>query len=244
MNNGNANHAHVHLNGKNSPVCDEETNEQMLALATLVGDSKIDTMHMRFVAAARQIDVLLQHRVEALTAMGLLDAIRQKEIRDGVELKSRSFSGTTVTFAVGDSDSPTQVDIALGINDFGMIENALVICTMKIVPVFFKFENGDRILLPFSDSTGIPMERWIEDRVSEFSKAFLNIQLQDQPRKTSAINNGLLPKSSKAHSFGRTGQAGDASHFFTKESFFQFQDAPLKLQTHFTGKAPHANGIV
>ncbi len=199
-----------------------------------------------FVAAVNQFDALLQTKINALTTKNVLKEIIRTEKHYRAGLPDGLFSGMAITYDVPhSSECPAKVEATFDIHYDGLGENAVVNYSLHIIPVFFKFENASRIVVPFTQANGELVAQWIDDRIVEFTKAFFQIRFHDQYQKNHMVTDPVLNiQFPKAFAFGNKERNGTVFHFYTKESMLKFQDAPLNLLTSITGIDPSANHCI
>ena len=199
-----------------------------------------------FVAAVNQFDALLQTKINALTTKNVLKEITRTEKHDRAGLPDGFLSGMAITYDVPhSSECPAKVEATFDIHYDGLGGNAVVNYSLHIIPVFFKFENTSRIVVPFAQANGGLVAQWIDDRIVELTKAFFQIRFHDQYQKNHMVTDPVLNiQFPKAFAFGTKEQNGSVFHFYTKESMLKFQDAPLNLLTSFTGIDPSANHCI
>lgn len=199
-----------------------------------------------FVNAANQFDTLLQTKINALTTESVLKEITRAKKYDRAGLPDGLFSGMAITYDVPhSSDCPAKVEATFDIHFDGLGENAVVNYSLQIIPVFFKFENTSRTVVPFAQANGELIAQWIDDRIVEFAKAFFQVRFHDQYQKNHMVTDPVLNiQFPKTFAFGTKEQNGTVFHFYTKESMLKFQDAPLNLLTSFTEIDPSAKHCI
>jgi hypothetical protein len=219
-----------------------ESMRQQAAESVRQRNAGLDT----FVAAVNQIDALLQTKIAALTTENVLRELTRTEKYYRAGLPDGLFSGMAITYSMPhSSECPAKVEQTFDIQYDGLGENAVVNYSLQIIPVFFKFENASRIVVPFAQVNGELFTQWIDDRIVEFTKAFFKIRFHDQYQKNHMVTDPVLNiQFPKAFAVGSQEQNGTVFHFYTKESRLKFQDAPLNLLTSFTGVDPSANHCI
>lgn len=199
-----------------------------------------------FVAAVNQIDALLKTKINAWTTKNVLKEITRTEKHCRAGLPDGLFSCMAITYDVPhSSECPAKVEVIFDIHYDGLGKNAVVNYYLHVFPVFVNFENKSRIVVPFAQANGGPVDQWIDDRIVEFTNAFLQIRAHNQDQKNHMVTEPVLNiQFPKAFAFGTKKQNGTVFHFYTKESMLKFQDAPLYLLTSFMGIDPNANHCI
>ena len=199
-----------------------------------------------FVAAANQIDSLLKDKIALLMSLNVFKTIARTEKLQDTGLPDGLFSSKTVHLIVPYSAAcPAKVELTFEISHDSTIENAIVTCKLQIIPVFFKFNSGNQITVPFKDAKGKTVFDWMDDRMVEFSKAFFQIRMRDQYQKNHmAMDPVMNIQFPKAPAFGSIEQNGCVFHFYTKESMLEFEHRPLSFLTSVSRIDPNANHCI
>lgn len=199
-----------------------------------------------FVAAANQIDSLLEDKIAVLMSLNVFKTIARTEKLQDAGLPDGLFSSKTVHLIVPHSAAcPAKVELTFDISCDSTIENAIVDYKLQIIPVFFKFNRDDQITVPFKDAKGKTVFDWMDDKMVEFSKTFFQIRMHDQYQKdhmaTDPVMNIQFPI---ALAVGSNEQNGRVFHFFTEESMLEFENGPLSFPTSALRIDPNANHCI
>jgi hypothetical protein len=199
-----------------------------------------------FVAAATQIDNLLQDKIAVLKALKVFKDIVRTEKLECTDLPAGLYTSKLISLQVPHSSScPAKVELTFDIRHDRTIENAFVDYKLQIIPEFFKFDSGKQITIPFEEAKGKTICDWIDDSMVDCSKAFFQIRLHEQYRKnqlvTDPVTNIQFPQ---ALAFGSTKQQGKTMHFLTRESMLEFENGPLNFRTPATRIGANANHCI
>ena len=187
-----------------------------------------DQRFKRFVALAGRIRAILQPRIEALTEVNVFkDARRSLGLeRQGPE--GRGLHEETITLSVPCSEEcPANVVLSFRVGHDGPIENAIINYGLKILPIYVEFESRAKLLVPIDDSSDEAIAAWLDDRLVEFTRTYLELYFTDQYQKQSLETDPVMNiRFPRAFAAGKKEYLGRTYHFYTKESLQEFEKAP------------------
>ncbi len=182
----------------------------------------------RFVALANRIRAIFQPRIEALTDVNVFKDIKKSMSLEKQGPEGRGLHGETITLSVPYSEEcPAKVVLSFRVGHDGPIENAVIEYGLEIIPVFIKFSSHAQLLVPIDEPGDETIAAWIDDRLVEFTRIYLELYFTDQYQKqgleTDPVMNIQFPR---AFAAGKREYGGRIYHFYTKESLQQFESAP------------------
>jgi len=183
---------------------------------------------MRFVAVADRIHSILLPRLDALTNVDVFKDIKQIVGQEGEGIDVRGFHGRTTTLSIPFSaDCPAKVQLSFRLGHDGPVENAIMDYRLEILPIFFKFDSHDQLMIPINDPNSSAIAGWIEDKLVGFTQSFLELsfhkQYQEKHLATDPVMNIRFPK---AHAAGEHEYQGRTYCFYTNESLQAFENNP------------------
>lgn len=183
---------------------------------------------MRFVTMADRVHAILLPRLEALTKVDVFKDIKQIVSLEGQGLDVRGVHGRTTTLAVPFSDAcPAKVQLSFRLGHDGPVENAIMDYRLEILPIFFKFESHDQLMIPISHPNEDAIAKWIEDKLVGFTQAFFELHFHNEYQRThletDVVMNMRFPKANAA---GEKEYEGRTYYFYTDESLLAFERDP------------------
>ena len=154
---------------------------------------------MGFVTLADRIHAILVPRLEAFTKVDVFKDIKQTVSLEGQGHDVRGFHGRTTTLSIPFSDAcPAKVQLSFRLGHDGPVENAIMDYRLEILPIFFKFESHDQLMIPISHPNEDAIAKWIEDRLVGFTHTFFELRFhneyQSRHLETDAVMNIRFPK--------------------------------------------------
>ena len=186
---------------------------------------------MRFVTVADRIHAILLPRLEALTKVDVFKDIKQIVSLEGQGLDVRGFHGRTTTLSVPFSDAcPARVQLSFRLGHDGPVENAIMDYRLEILPIFFKFDRHDQLIVPINHPNEETIAGWIEDKLVGFTQSFFALhfhnQYQQKHLETDVVMNIRFPKANAA---GKKEYEGHTYYFYTDESLLAFEKDPSEF---------------
>ena len=109
----------------------------------------------------------------------------------------------------------------------GPVENAIMDYRLEILPIFFKFDSHDQLVIPINHPNEGAIAEWIEDKLVGFTQAFFELyfhnQYQQKHLETDVVMNIRFPK---AHAAGKKEYDRRTYYFYTDESLLAFERDP------------------
>ena len=183
---------------------------------------------MDFVTVADRIHSILLPRLEAFTKVDVFKDIKQIVSLEGQGIDVRGFHGRTTTLSVPFSDEcPANVQLSFRLGHEGPVENAIMDYRLEILPVFFKFDSHDQLIIPISHPNEDAIAGWIEDKLVGFTQSFFELHFHNEYQKkhltADPVMNILFPK---AYAAGKKECEGRTYYFYTDESLLAFEKDP------------------
>lgn len=183
---------------------------------------------MRFVAVADRIHSILLSRLDAFTQVDVFKDVRQIVSQGGQGLDVRGFHGRTTTLSIPFSaDCPAKVQLSFRLGHDGPVENALMDYRLEILPIFFRFDSHDQLMIPINDLDEDAIAGWVEDKLVGFTQSFFELsfhkQYQQKHMETDPVMNIRFPK---AYAAGKQEYQGRTYSFYTNESLQAFEKEP------------------
>lgn len=136
---------------------------------------------MRFVTVADRIHSILLPRLEAFTKVEVFKDIKQIVSLEGHGPDVRRFHGRTTTLSIPFSDAcPANVQLSFRLGHDGPVENAIMDYRLEILPIFFKFDSHDQLIVPINHPNEDAIAGWIEDKLVGFTQTFFELRFHDQ----------------------------------------------------------------
>ncbi len=165
----------------------------------------------QFVALAGRIRAILQPRIEALTEVNVFkDAKRSLGLeRQGPE--GRGLHEETITLSVPYSEEcPAKVVLSFRVGHDGPIENAIINYELEILPIYIEFESHAKLLVPIDNPSDEAIAAWLDDRLVEFTRTYLELYFTDQYQKQSLETDPVMNiRFPRAFAAGRGNIAGE-----------------------------------
>jgi len=183
---------------------------------------------MDFVTVADRIHAILLPRLKVLTKVDVFKDITQIVSLEGQGLDVREFHGRTTTLSIPFSDAcPAKVRLSFRLGHDGPVENAIMDYQLEILPIFFKFDSHDQLIIPINHPNEAAIARWIEDKLVGFTHTFFELhfhsQYQQKHLATDVVMNIRFPKTDAA---GKKEYEGRTYYFYTDESLLAFEKDP------------------
>jgi YHS domain-containing protein len=181
-----------------------------------------------FVPLADRIQSILQTRLDAFSKLDVFKDIRQAVSREERDANGRGFQGRTITLAVPFSDGcPAKVELAFRLGHDGPVENAFLDYRLDIVPIFIKFNSHDQLVIPIVNPDEVAIAAWIDDRLVEFTRTYFQLYFTDQYQKPNLETDPVMSiRFPRVFAAGKQEYQGRTYHFYTNESFQEFEKNP------------------
>lgn len=171
--------------------------------------------YRRFLAIARRIRKLVQARLAALARKFPCEA------RPTVFHGARRYHGA-VTVAV--RCELAEVKFRLALSHDSDVRTLYLYYDLDILPIYIKFTPHERLELPLEAFDEAAVARWIDDRLVEFARAYLQIPLTEPYQRehmvTDPIANVRFPKSFARMSLQHQGRT---YYFISDETCWEFE---------------------
>jgi YHS domain-containing protein len=204
--------------------------ERVRSLQTKAAEAFVgqEERFMRFVTVADRIHAILLPRLEAFTKVDVFKDIKQIVSLEGQGLDVRGFHGRTTTLSIPFSDAcPAKVQLSFRLGHDGPVENAIMDYRLQILPIFFKFDSHDQLVIPINQPNEESIAEWIEDKLVGFTQAFFQLhfhnQYQQKHLETDVVMNIRFPK---VYAAGKKECEGRTYYFYTDESLLAFEKDP------------------
>ena len=146
--------------------------------------------------------------------------------RQGPE--GRGLHEETITLSVPYSEEcPANVVLSFRVGHDGPIENAIINYGLEILPIYVEFESRAKLLVPIDNPSDEAIAAWLDDRLVEFTRTYLELYFTDQYQKQSLETDPVMNiRFPRAFAAGKREYRGRTYHFYTKESLQEFEKAP------------------
>lgn len=187
-----------------------------------------DQRFKHFVALAARIRTILQSRIEAITEVNIFKHAKRNL---GIELygpEGRGCQEETITLSVPYSEEcPANVVLSFRVGYDGPIENAVINYELKILPIYVEFESRAKLFVPINNPSDEAIAAWIDDRLVEFTRTYLELYFTDQYQTQSLETDPVMKfRFPRAFAAGKREYRGQVYHLFTKESLQEFDKNP------------------
>jgi YHS domain-containing protein len=182
----------------------------------------------RFVALADRIRAIFLPRIEALTELSVFKDIKRTLGLERQGPEGRGLHAETITLSVPYSEEcPAKVVLSFRVGHDSAIENAVIEYVLEILPIYIKFDSHAQLLVPLDSPSDEAIAAWLDDRLVEFTRTYLELYFSEQYQKrsleTDPVMNIQFPR---AFSAGKREYQGRTYHFYTKGSLQDFEKAP------------------
>jgi len=183
---------------------------------------------MNFVSVADRIHSILLPRLKAFTKVDVFKNIAQFVSLEGQGLDVRAFHGRTTTLTLPFSDDcPAKVQLSFRLGHDGPVENAIMDYRLEILPIFFKFDSHDQLIVPIDHPDEDAIAGWIEDKLVGFTRSFFELHFHNEYQKTHLTTDPVMNiRFPKAYAAGKKEYQGRTYYFYTDESLLAFENEP------------------
>ena len=187
-----------------------------------------DQRFKRFVALAGHIRAILQPRIEALIEVNVFQHAKRSLGLERHGPEQRGLHEETITLSVPYSEEcSANVVLSFRVGHDGPIENAIITYALEILPIYIEFESRAKLLVPLNNPSDEAIAAWIDDRLVEFTRTYLELYFTDQYQRQSLETDPVMKiRFPRAFAAGKREYHGRTYYFYTKESLQQFEDAP------------------
>ena len=198
--------------------------------ATQVFQGEEQQRFKQFIALADRIRAILQPRIEAITQVNVFKDIKKSLSLERQGPAGRGLHEETITLSVPYSEEcPAKVVLSFRVGHDGPIENVVINYQLEILPMYIEFEGHAKLLVPIANPSGEAIAAWLDDRLVEFTRTYLELYFTDQYQKQSMETDPVMGvRFPRAFAAGKNEYRGRIYHFYTKESLQQFEKAPSK----------------
>jgi YHS domain-containing protein len=122
---------------------------------------------------------------------------------------------------------PATVTLDLGVCPDAGIENILVVYTLEILPIFFRFEGRDQIEFPLDDVDESRLVAWIEKKIHDFFETYLRLEENDHYQRENTVTDPVCGMEiNKAWAAAHMEYQGQAYYFCLEECRAKFAADP------------------
>ena len=181
-----------------------------------------------FITVADRVHAILLPRLKAFTKVDVFKNIVQFVSLEGKGLDVRAFHGRTTTLSVPLSDEcPANVQLSFRHGHDGPVENAIMDYRLEILPIFFKFDSHDQLIIPISNPNEDAIAGWIEDKLVGFTQSFFELHFHNEYQKKRLTTDPVMSiQFPKAYAAGKKEYQGRTYYFYTDESLLAFANDP------------------
>lgn len=160
-------------------------------------------------------------RIKALTESIKESKVDHERDRDGGEVRI-SMGHTELV--------PPSVVLRFVLSHGGAVESLAIDYYLSIIPVLFEFKAHDRIEMPLDQIDDAKLMAWVDDRIVEFTRTYLQIPFIDAYTKDSRVVDPVAKVSfNRVLAKGSVEYKGTKYYFASDESLKAFQGEPGKF---------------
>jgi YHS domain-containing protein len=185
---------------------------------------------MLFVSLADRIQAILQLRLDAFMDVDVFKDIKQSVSLEKQGADGRGFHGRTTRLMVPFSDGcPATVELSFHVGHDGAVENAFLDYKLDILPIFIKFDSHDQLVIPIANPNEAAIATWIDDKLVDFTRTYFKLYFTDQYQKQNLETDPVMSiRFPRAYAAANKEYQGRTYHFYTNESFQEFEKNPLR----------------
>ena len=182
---------------------------------------------------AKRIDAILLPRLEALTNLEVFKNIQQSVTQERQVLEARGRQASTTTLSVPFSDEcPARVQLSFRIDHDTSVENVLLDYKLEILPIYFKFNSHEQLMIPIEPLDENAIGAWIEDRLVDFTRTFFELYFHDEYQKHHLETDPVMDiRFPRTFAVGKQEYEGQTYHFYSNESMQRFVKEPAAYIT-------------
>ena len=182
----------------------------------------------RFVALADRIRAIFEPRIEALTEVNVFKDIKKSLGLERQGPEGRGLHEETITLSVPYSEEcPAKVVLSFRVGHDSPIENAIIDYGLEIIPIYIKFDSHAQLLVPLDNPSDEAIAAWLDDRLVQFTRTYLELYFTDQYQKQSLQTDPVMHiRFPRAFAAGKREYHGRTYYFYTRESLQQFEKDP------------------
>lgn len=160
-------------------------------------------------------------RIKALTESIKESKVDHERDRDGGEVRI-SMGHTELV--------PPSVVLRFVLSHGGAVESLAIDYYLSIIPVLFEFKAHDRIEMPLDQIDDAKLMAWVDDRIVEFTRTYLQVPFIDAYTKDSRVVDPVAKVSfNRVLAKGSVEYKGTKYYFASDESLKAFQGEPGKF---------------
>lgn len=184
---------------------------------------------MDFRVVADRIDAILKPRLDAFLRVHVFNDIQQT-VSTKRGPRGLGFHGRTTTLFVPYSDRcPARVELSFHVRHDEAIENAVIEYRLEILPIFVEFHNHDQLVIPIDPLPDQEIAAWIDDKLVEFTRTYFQVYFHSEyQRKNVEMDPVMNIAFPRVFAAGKREYEGRTYHFYTKESFDEFDKQPSR----------------
>ncbi len=118
---------------------------------------------------------------------------------------------------------PATATLDLGVCPDADLENILVVYTLEILPIFFRFEGRDQIAFPLGGVDEPQLVAWVEKKIHDFVDAYLHLEENDHYQRENTVTDPVCGmRINKARAASRMDYGGQTYYFCVEECRVKF----------------------
>jgi YHS domain-containing protein len=132
---------------------------------------------------------------------------------------------------------PATVTLDLAVCPDAGLENILVVYTLEILPIFFRFEGKDQIAFPLGGVDEPQLIAWVEKKIHDFVDTYLHLEENDHyQRENTVIDPVCGMRINKAWAAAQMEYGGQTYYFCVEECRAKFAADPQRYLRSFAGE--------
>ncbi len=181
----------------------------------------LSARYAKFEEVRARLAKQFEPRVKAITERVKEAKVDHERDRDGGEVR----------ISMGHTDLvPPGVMLRFVLSHGGAVESIAIDYYLSIIPVLFEFRSHDRIEMPLDTIDDAKLLAWVDDRIVEFTKNYLQIPFIEAYTKDSRVIDPVAKVSfNRVLAKGTTEYKGTKYYFASEESLKAFQHEPAKF---------------
>jgi YHS domain-containing protein len=127
------------------------------------------------------------------------------------------------------ADFPASTKLSFLVFPDAEIESVIVTYDLEILPIYFRFQGHDQIVVPIADMLGGPIEAWVDAKLLNFVDTYLQLRTLDQYQLSGQVADPVCGmRINRANAAAHVLHEGRTYYFCRDECRRQFESDPLR----------------
>jgi Cu+-exporting ATPase len=128
---------------------------------------------------------------------------------------------------------PAGTKLDIGISAENTVENAILTYHLEILPIFFKFEGHDQMVVPLNAVDDGSVAAWIDRKLLDFTDTYLQLQVVDQYQQENMVVDPVCGmRINRADAEATVEYEGRTYYFCVEQCRQKFLSEPERYGTH------------